>query len=243
MRALLRAVPLLGDGRLLALAFLPLAAAIPVWIVAAYLLWTPLSHALAAAIADSLSGRGWIADPGWLATAGGGIATFVLLTLAVGALVLATFAILAAPVFVRAVESRHFPALERKHGGTLAGGVVNATVALAIWMLLWIVVLPLLLFPVVGVPVSLGVNAWLNARLFRYDALSEHASAAERAAIFRAARGRLLALGLVLAPLSFVPIVNLVSPLYAGLAFTCLCLDELAALRVRAAVPERGGRE
>ena len=235
LRALFRAVPLLGDRRVLALVFLPLAAAIVTWIVAVYLLWTPLSHALAGIIARALTGLGWAAEPGWVATTGGGVATFLLLTLAVGALVLAAIAVFAAPAFVRAVESRHFPTLERKHGGTLAGGLFNAMGALAIWFLLWLVVLPLLFFPIVGVPASLAVNAWLNARLFRYDALAEHASATERAAIFRVARGRLLALGLALAPLSFVPIVNLIAPLYAGLAFTCLCLDELAALRARSA--------
>jgi CysZ protein len=242
VRSLLRAVPLLGDRRVLALALLPLVAAIPIWIVAAYLLWTALSHAFAGTIARWVTQRGGASAPGWLATTGGEVATFVLLTLAVGALVLAAFAVLATPVFVRAVESRHFPALERKHGGTLAGGVANAAMALAIWLVLWIVVLPLLLFPFVGVPASLGVNAWFNARLFRYDALSEHASADERAAVFRAARSRLLALGFALAPLSFVPIVNLVAPLYAGLAFTCLCLDELATLRVRSATPGSGER-
>ncbi len=240
VRSLLRAIPLLGDGRVLALVFLPLVLAVALWILGAFLLWTPLSHAFAGAIARSLSGLGLAPEPGWVAATGGGIATFVALTLAVGALALAAIAVFAAPVFVRAVASRHFPALERRHGGTVGGGLANALVALALWLLLWIAVLPLLLFPLVGVPASLAVNAWLNARLFRYDALSEHASAAERTAIFRAARGRLFSLGIVLAPLSFVPIVNLISPLYAGLAFTCLCLDELAALRARSAEPSAG---
>ena len=41
-------------------------------------------------------------------------------------------------------------------------------------------------------------------------------------------------LGLVLAPLSLVPVVNiLVLPIYAGNAYTELCLAELAALRAR----------
>ena len=36
-------------------------------------------------------------------------------------------------------------------------------------------------------------------------------------------------------PLSLVPIVNLwILPIYAGIAFTELCLDELARLRSRA---------
>jgi hypothetical protein len=37
----------------------------------------------------------------------------------------------------------------------------------------------------------------------------------------------------LLAPRAFAPVVNLVAPLRAGLAFAGLCLDELAALRPR----------
>ncbi len=99
---------------------------------------------------------------------------------------------------------------------------------------LWLAALPLSLLPPVGIAATLVLNAWLNQRLFRYDALAEHASAAERATVIRSARGRFFGLGLVLAPLAFVPFVNLVAPIYAGLAFTCLALDELAALRQRA---------
>jgi uncharacterized protein involved in cysteine biosynthesis len=108
---------------------------------------------------------------------------------------------------------------------------VNALVAIALWVPLQLLVLPLLLFPLVGVPASLALSAWVNQRLFRYDALAEHASAVERDALIRAARRRLFALGLLLSPLAIVPFVNLVAPLYAGLAFSCLCLAELDALR------------
>ena len=70
--------------------------------------------------------------------------------------------------------------------------------------------------------------------MFRYDALAEHASASELDAVLRENRTRLLGLGLVLAPLSLIPIVNiLVLPIYAGIAYTELCLAELAALRAR----------
>jgi hypothetical protein len=37
----------------------------------------------------------------------------------------------------------------------------------------------------------------------------------------------------MLSPLSLVPFVNLIAPLYAGLAFTCLCLGELDESRKR----------
>jgi CysZ protein len=86
--------------------------------------------------------------------------------------------------------------------------------------------------------VSLLLNAWLTQRMFRYDALAEHADRAEIQALLARNRGRLMGLGLVLAPLSFVPIVNvLVLPLFAGIAFTELCLGELAALRATSPSP------
>lgn len=231
-RALFRAVPLLFDGRVLTLALLPLALAAVVWLVALYALWTPLAHALADVVARWAGDGGAATKPIWI-SGGGAVLSFVLLTLGVGAIVLAAVAVAAGPVFIAVAASRHFPALERKRGGTLAGGVANAATAVALWLAMWLVVLPLLFFPIVGVPASLAANAWLNQRLFRYDALAEHASAAERGAVIAAARGRLFGLGLALSPLTFVPVANLIAPIYAGLAFTLLCLDELAALRAR----------
>ena len=232
VRALFRAVPLLFDGRVLMLAFLPLALAFVVWLVAVYTLATPLAHALAGVFARWFGEGDAAATSLWI-SGSGAVLSFVLLTLGVGAVVLAAIAVAAGPVFIAAVAARHFPALERKRGGTLAGGVANAVTAVTLWLLMWIVVLPLLLVPIVGVPASLAANAWLNQRLFRYDALAEHASAAERGAVIVAARGRLFGLGLALSPLTFVPVVNLIAPIYAGLAFTLLCLDELASLRNR----------
>lgn len=229
--ALVRALPLVADRRVLVLVAAPLAGAVVLWLVAAIAFGAPLTRAIATWIAQALSAFGASADPGVFATAGGAVLAFVLITLAAGALALVAISVFAGPVFVRVVAAKHFPALEYKRGGTLAGGAWNAICAVALWIPLALAALPLLLFPLIGIPFSLVVSAWLNQRLFRYDALAEHASAAERAALFRTARGRLFALGLVLSPLSLVPFVNLVAPLYAGLAFTCLCLAELDALR------------
>jgi CysZ protein len=232
-RALGRALPLMIEPRVLGVVLAPLATAVALFAALAYLFWAPLGAAMADMLAHGARALGVTADLAWLATAGGGVAAFVLLALAAGVFALAAIAVLAGPVFTRVVASRRFPQLERNYGGTVAGGVANAAATIALWLPMWLVTLPFLLVPIVGIPLSLCLNAWFNQRLFRYDALAEHASAVERAAVVRGARGRLFALGLVLAPLAFVPIVNLFAPLYAGLAFTHLCLDELAALRAR----------
>ena len=101
---------------------------------------------------------------------------------------------------------------------------------------MWIVSLPLIVVPPLYAAVALLLNAWLSQRMFRDDALAEHASADELARVVASGRKRLFGLGLALSPLSLVPLVNLfVLPLYAGIAFTELCLDELARLRARPA--------
>lgn len=233
VRALAHAFPLLADPRVLTLVAAPLLTAFALWLVAAFVFGVPLTVALGALIARALAALGVTGDPGAFATAGGAILAFVLITVAAGALALAAIAVFAGPVFVRAVESRYFPTLERKRGGTAAGSAANAMFAVALWVPMALVTLPFLLFPPLGVPLSLCASAWLNQRLFRYDALAEHASREERESLFRTARGRLFGLGLALAPLSLVPFVNLMAPLYAGLAFTCLCLSELETMRGR----------
>ncbi len=231
--AAIRALPLVLDRRVLLLALLPLGAAAVVWTALLLAAWSPIQDALAGLLARWLAAVGLGGALDSVASFGAGVVAFVLLTLTAGALALAVVAVLAGPVFVRVVGSRYFPALTRKRGGTLAGGAANALVALCVWLPLWLVALPLWFVPVLGVAFSLLLSAWLNQRLFRYDALADHASAAERHELFAAARWRLFGLGLLLAPLALIPFANLVAPIYAGLAFTVLCLAELDAQRAR----------
>jgi hypothetical protein len=72
---------------------------------------------------------------------------------------------------------------------------------------------------------------WVNQRVLRYDAMAEHATAAEMRAVFRAARGALYLLGVVLALLAYVPVVGFFAPVLFGLAFIHYLLGELQALR------------
>ncbi len=231
--AAIRALPLLLDRRVLLLTLLPLVAAAVLWSALLLAAWSPIQDALADLAARWLAAVGFGGMLDGVAAFGAGVLAFVLLTLTVGVLALAAVAVLAGPVFVRVVGDRYFPTLARKRGGTFAGGVANAIVALCVWLPAWIVVLPLWFVPLLGVAFSLLLSAWLNQRLFRYDALAEHASHAERRELFARARWRLYGLGLLLAPLALIPLANLVAPIYAGLAFTVLCLAELDAQRAR----------
>jgi uncharacterized protein involved in cysteine biosynthesis len=224
--ALRRALPLLFTARIIALATLPLLVAVIVWIGIAVMAWNPVTEAIARFFSS--------AEPGALQRfAADAIAALMFVALAV-VTALTAIAVLTMPVIVKIVAARHFPSLAAKRGGTLAGSIRNASVALAVFVVLWLLALPLLVLPPLYVVASLLLNAWLSQRMFRYDALAEHASEQEIATILRDNRSRLFGLGVVLSPLSLVPIVNvLVLPIYAGIAFTELCLSELARLRAR----------
>ena len=205
---------------------MPLLVAALAWIAIGIAAWHPLVATVA----------GWFG-----ATEAGGITLQTALAAVLAAVVIAVLAVatglvavavLAMPVIVRAVASRHFPALAARDGGTVTGSFANAIAAVAIFVPLWLATLPLLVVPPLYVAASLLLNAWFTQRAFCYDALALHASGDEIRTVLRQSRGRLFALGLLLSPLSLVPVFNiLVLPVYAGIAFAELCLAELAALR------------
>ena len=210
-----RALPILFTARIISLATLPLLIGASVWIAIAVMAWDPLTGALAQ----------------WFGGAGEASTWRRVAAQIVAALM---FAALTMPVIVKTVAARHFPGLDPRRGGTFVGSTRNAAIALLGFVPLWLLTLPLLVFPPLYAVVSLLLNAWLSQRMFRSDALAEHASSEEIAIVLRENRTRLMGLGLVLSPLSLVPVVNiLVLPIYAGIAFTELCLSELATLRAR----------
>jgi hypothetical protein len=136
------------------------------------------------------------------------------------------------------VASRSFPHLERRRGGGTAGSVWNAIVAFAGMLLFFVISLPLWLIPVLWPVITLAILMWVNQRLLRYDALAEHADAAEMARVFRERRGSLLLLGFLLALVAYVPFVGFVAPVVFGLAFIRYLLGALQEVRARAMVPD-----
>lgn len=131
------------------------------------------------------------------------------------------------PVIVAHVAGHHHAGLAARQGGSLPGSLVNAGVALALFGLAWLLLLPLWLFAPFGVAVSILLNAWLNQRLFLYDALADHADPAELRAARRRGGWPLFGLSALLGVLHFVPVVNLLAPVYMGLAFAHYALEAL----------------
>jgi hypothetical protein len=203
----------------------------------------------------------WLQQQGW----GWGVDLFaaVLLVL-VSTAVLVLLALLLVslcmtPQLVEWVAQRRFPDLERKQGGPwwralgwAMGSTLAALLALVLSMPLWLIPPLVLVLP----PLIWG---WLTYRVMAFDALAEHASQAERQALFARHRMSLLCMGVVCGVLGAAPsvvwasgvvfvalfwvLVPLVIWIYAlvfvfsSLWFAHFCLAALAQLRQQESEP------
>lgn len=134
------------------------------------------------------------------------------------------------PALIKFVAKKRFPQLKYKYGGTVIGSVYNALFAIIIYMVIWAVSLPLWAFGL-GLLVPFIAAAFLNQQLFRYDALAEHADAKEMKKLLGSNRLPLWHLGLLTGLVQYVPLLNIVAPTFAALAFIHYELARLEKVR------------
>ncbi|HPR43381.1 MAG TPA: EI24 domain-containing protein [Ottowia sp.] len=176
-----------------------------------------------------VNGAGWLTWMlGWLGGDAAGQVESVLAPLVLVALVtplvvlgaLLLVAVLMTPAMLRLVARRRFPQLERLGGGAAAwaGSVAHSLGATAVALLALVVSIPFWLVPPLILVLPPLIFGWLTYRVMSYDALAEHATAAERRALMRRHRVPLLVLGIVSGYLGAAPAVVWAS----GLLFAAL---------------------
>ena len=232
-RSLLYALGNALHPRMLWLMLWPMLVALAVWGSAALFLWTRLALRLAAWLERGLDWALAWAHLDLQAVAL--VAANVLLFLAFVPLVYLTalfiLSLFGMQKMVEHVASRSFPALERRHGGGVAGTGWNGLVAFFGMLGLAALSVPFWFFPPLWPLIPIVVFGWVNQRLLRYDALAEHADGREMAHLFRARRGGLYLLGALLALAAYVPLLGFFAPVLFGLAFIHYLLSALAAER------------
>jgi CysZ protein len=231
--ALTRAFLSLMHPRMLWLMVWPVLAALALWIVLAVLFLSQALHWIEIEL-GSIGAVQWMLTFAPLAFFAAHLA-WVILVIAFIPLVLVTAVLLigifAMPAMVDHVSDRSYPALVRCRGGSFAGSLWNSAIALAVFAALAVVTLPLWVIPLLWPVIPVLLLAYFNQRVFRYDALAEHASATELVEVIRRHRGELFLLGAIISIMGHVPVVGFFVPVYGALAFVHYCLDRLQAMR------------
>lgn len=225
--------------RMLWLMLWPMLVSLALWGTVALALWTRLALWLASALSRWLESTSAFLhmDFSNAALVAANVLLFLFFVPLVYLTALFILGIFGMEKMVEHVASRAFPQLERRRGGSLAGSVWNAVVALLGMVGLAVATLPLWLVPPLWPAIPLVVLGWGNQRLLRYDALSGHADGQEFKEVFRRRRGGLYLLGLLLAIAAYVPVLGFFAPVVFGLAFIRYLLGALQDLRSPEGVP------
>ncbi len=212
----------------------PTVAALALWGLVAHLFWDDAAHALLR-LFDAWPWLQQVMDASQFLSVAALAVVHVLLALLFIPLIYATalflVATIALPLMLDNVSKREYADLEQRHGGSMAGSVWNALAALGLYLIAWVLTLPLWFIPGAGLILPLVLSAFLNQRAYRYDALMQHADATEMLRIYREHRSDLYFVGIIAACLAFIPLINLLAASFAGLAFVHYCLGALRQMR------------
>jgi hypothetical protein len=171
---------------------------------------------------------------------------------------------LAMPAIGRHVATHHYPQLEMRQGGSFAGSVWVSVSSFILFLVIWLLTLPLNLVPLFALFIQPLLWGWLTSRVMAYDALADFADHEERRALLARQRWPLLAIGVATGSLGAIPgllwlggvISVILFPLLAALAiwlyllvlvfsglwFQHYCLDALARLRSTPLSADHPGR-
>jgi len=135
---------------------------------------------------------------------------------------LAVVAVVMTPQMVELVAQRRFTHLQRKRGGGWVSSALWAMGSTAVALLALLLSVPLWLVPPLILVLPPLIWGWLTYRVMTFDALAEHASKAERQAIFEAHRYRLILMGVICGYIGAAPSIVWASGLVFAAAFWVL---------------------
>ncbi len=219
---------------MLALLGVPFVVGLAGWAISAWLLWDPLTQWLQATVFESTGAMRWVAQ--WLPKDAGSAVIGVLLTVLLlipmmFAIAITLIAVFAMPVVTRHLSQGRYRDVARNGSWSVFGSAWNAVSSLALFVVGYLVTLPLWLIPPLAFVVPWFWWSWLTGRLMRFDSLVEHAAPAERAAVIARYRREYLVLGLAVTVLNYIPPLFLVTPVLSALVFGHYSLSRLAESR------------
>jgi len=204
LRPFFKAISQLSDSRVRRVVWKSIGSALVVFVA----LWVGLGFAL-----TETNLFAW----GWLETAIdvlGGLATFVLTFILFPAVVSVAMGFFVEEV-AEAVENRHYPSLGAPRAAAFSETIITTVKFALIAIALNIIVLPLYLIPGVNLLVFYLLNGYLLSREYFELAALRRTDALGVSTLRQRYKNRLLVIGIVIAFLMTIPIVNLLAPVIA----------------------------
>lgn len=167
----------------------------------------------------------------WLAGALATLGAWLLMLSASYLVAMLLTAIVVLPLLLNHLAATDYPELARLGRDSVLAGAWNSVAAALLFLVGWLLTLPLWLIPGMALVLPLFWMAWLNRRTFAFDALAVHATDDEWRGLRRQHGGALLLLGLIMALLAYIPFMGLLAPSLAALAYLHFCLESLRRLR------------
>jgi len=173
-----------------------------------------------------------------LAYLGGWMAIFTVAYLTASLLA----AIVVMPLMLKYLSAGEYRDVAPMGKDSFVAAAVNSVLASILFVAGWLLTVPLWLIPGFSLLLPLLLMGWLNRRTFAYDALSLHATVGEWQLIRQQHKTPLFMLGLSMALLAHIPVVGLLVPALAALAFVHYGLEALRRSRGGALVTVEGER-
>lgn len=200
LRAWGRAFASQWHGKLLLMSVAPFLLAVGVWGVLLYFGLQPLIDFVHATFSqyDMFGASGSLLNSIGLGTLKTVVVPLIAMLVLLPLMILTALVfigVIAMPVILRHIGRRNYPQLEQRNGGSVLGSVGVALGGMAAFIGLWILTLPLYIFPPLAVLVQALLWGWLTSRMMVYDVLADYASADERRRLLVGHRWPLIAIG------------------------------------------------
>ena len=206
-------------------------------IVLLSLFWTPLTEWLNTQSAD------WgvvNTIDGWLLAIGlFSIKLYLIPLLAAGILLpmsgilgLIIAAVFIMPIVLGHVNKTHYPGVERKGQNATVVSAWNAAWVGGLFVVGWLVTMPLWLFPPFAVLLPIFWWAFAITRMLRVDAVVEHASTQERRFLWQRHNRQWWLIGSCLVLINLLPPAWLIMPVFSSLVFAHFGLEALRQHRL-----------
>ncbi|MDP3439335.1 MAG: EI24 domain-containing protein [Azonexus sp.] len=140
-------------------------------------------------------------------------------------------AIVIMPLILKQLAETDYQDVAPMGKDSFTAAAVNSIFASILFIAGWLLTLPLWIIPGLSLILPLLLMAWLNRRTFAYDALSMHATDVEWQSLRGQHKGPMFMLGLSMALLAHIPVIGLLVPALAALAFVHYGLETLRRSR------------